>query len=133
MNPTAAALVAALQDAIRFAENAWGPNTALADRTTAPWRAAIAAVTAPEESADPRPAVKYHLDQAVDLVGAGWRHTLAIGDLTGADVGDVLRSVQVLTSSGALAACNLPDDQVQALIAAWRATDCRRRSAKGLP
>ncbi len=132
MNPTTAALVAALEDAIRFAEGAWDPNTALADRTTAPWRAAIAAATAPEESADSLPAIKFRLDQAVDLAAEGWSHALAISDLTGVDVGDVLHSIQVLTSSGTLAASNLPHDQIATLIASWHETARRRHRAKRL-
>ena len=115
MNPTTAALVAALEAAIRFVEGAYGPNTGLADRTTAPWRAAIVAATAPEEGADPLPTVKFHLDQAVDLAAKGWNHALAVVNLTGVDVGDVLAS-----------------GQVDALIANWKLTVRRRRRAKRL-
>ena len=134
MNPTTAALVAALKSAIQFAEATWGPHQELAARTTAPWRAAIAAVSAPEESADLLPAVKFHHDQAMNLAGEVWDQALAIIDLApGVEVSDVQHSSAVLTSSGAVGVTsNLPADQIEALLAAWHGTARRRRGARRL-
>jgi len=137
MNPTTAALVAALAEAIRFAEDVYGDaNVHLANRVTKPWcqalKAARIAVTPPGEGAEPDQAIKFHLDQAVDLAAEGWQHALAVSDLAGVDVGDVLDSIHMLADSNTEQARHLPDDQVAALIASWHGTARRRRSAKRL-
>ena len=141
MNTRTAALVAALTDALGFAERAWGLNSDQADQTMARWRAALAAATviAPDDNSATAPVVKFHLDQAVDAMGEVWDHALAIIEqMPDCAIGEVLETVQALAVDTPVAgldvvASDIPLPMVVGISGEWRTTQRRRRRAKGLP
>lgn len=130
-----AALIAAVQEAVAFAEDTYGDaNIGLANRTTRSWVAAIQAtrLTPPDEKAE---AIRFHLNRAVDGMAESFSHALEIFCLANADPGDVLDNIRALALAPAsidAGPSDLSEDQVAELLASCAATARRRRRAKRL-